>query len=167
MEFIDYTINWTKGEIQEALIMGFIGLVITISAFLFWCFGNTANAKAMFWPILIVGIIPFFMSFSGVYTNKKRIIEYQKEYKSNPVFFAKAEKIRVENFDKIFKITYPTALIMLITGAVLFVLLSSPIWKSISLALIILGLMTFFIDHFAEERARIYLEEIDKFLNKL
>lgn len=56
---------------------------------------------------------------------------------------------------------------MTIVGALLFFLFASPIWKAISLAMMTLGLMTYFIDHFAKERADIYLRYIDAYLVKV
>ena len=164
MEFIEHTINWAKGEIQEAIIMGIVGLLIIVSALLFWKFGNTPNAKALVLPLLVVGLLPFVNSFSGVNSNNKRIVEYTQQYMANPPAFIKAEKERVESFDEIFKYTYPMAIILTIGGAILFFLFGSPTWKAISLAMMSLGLMTYFIDHFAAERAEIYLQQINKAL---
>lgn len=161
MEFIIHTINWAKGEITEAIISGIIGLLIIIGALLFWKFGNTPNAKAMVIPLIVVGLIPLVASISGVYTNKNRIIEYSKQYDSNPQAFVLSEKERVEGFDNIFKYSYPAAIIMVIGGAILFFVLKSPNWKAISLALMIMGLMAYFIDFFAAERAKNYLEKIN------
>ncbi|MCT4588917.1 MAG: hypothetical protein N4A71_13930 [Carboxylicivirga sp.] len=163
MEFIEHTINWAKGEIQEAIIMGIAGLMIIISALLFWKFGNTPYAKAMVLPLLVVGLLPFINSFSGVKSNKTRIVEYTKQYEANPQAFVLSEKERVESFDEIFKYTYPMAIILTIGGAILFFIVGkSPAWKAISLAMITLGLMTYVIDHFAAERADIYLEKINE-----
>jgi hypothetical protein len=164
MEFIQHSINWAKGEIQEAVIMGIVGLIIIVSALLFWKYGNTPNAKAMLWPLLVVGLIPFIMSFSGVYSNKTRIVEYTTQYEANPKAFIQSEKERVESFDEIFKYSYPAAIIMVIGGAILFFVLKTPNWKAISLALMVMGLMAYFIDHFAAERADIYYKQIKKSL---
>ncbi|GAB3650916.1 hypothetical protein GCM10028791_18880 [Echinicola sediminis] len=162
MEFIQHIINWAKGEIQEAVIMGSVGLMIVVSALLFWKFGNTPNAKAMVWPLLTVGLIPLIMSFSGVYSNKTRIVEYTKQFNVNPKAFIASKKKRVEGFDEIFKYSYPAAIIMVIGGAILFFVFNSPHWKAISLSLMLLGLMVYFIDYFAAERAEKYLEQINK-----
>jgi len=160
MELIQHTINWTKGEIEEALIMGIVGFLFVISALLFWKLGNTPNAKAMVLPLLIVGMIPLVAGVSGVYTNKKRMIEYTKQYHADPAAFIQSEKERVEAFDEIFKYSYPAAIILLIGGAILFFVFKSPNWKAVSLSLMLIGLMAYFIDHFVAERADKYLEEI-------
>lgn len=161
MEFIQHTINWAKGEIFEATIMGVIGALIVLCSILFWKYGNTPSAKAMTIPLLVVGSIPLIMGISGVITNKKRISVYEEAYQKDKESFVLSEKERVESFDNIFKYSYPAAIILVISGAILFFLLSSPNWKAISLALMMLGLMAYFLDHFAAERAEIYLTHIE------
>lgn len=165
MELIDHTINWAKGEIAEATIMGIFGALLVTCSILLWKFGNTPNTKALFIPLLIVGLIPFIMGISGVISNKNRIPSYQKAWETDKQEFILSEKARVEGFDEIFKYSYPAAIIMVITGAILFFISSTPLWKSISLALMTLGLLAYFIDFFAAERADIYLNHIKKALN--
>lgn len=162
MEFSQHTINWAKGEILEAIIMGTIGLLIVVSSLLFWKFGHTPYAKAMVIPLLVVGLIPVIAGISGVISNTNRIETYQESYAQNPTAFVQAEKARVERFEDIFKYSYPAAIIMVIGGAVLFFFISLANWKAISLALMVLGVMAYFIDHFAKERADRYLVEIEK-----
>lgn len=54
---------------------------------------------------------------------------------------------------------------MIIGGAILFFILKTSTGKAISLTMMCLGLMTYFIDHFAKERADMYLEYINSALN--
>ena len=165
MELIQHTINWAKGEILEAIIMGIFGALIVVCSLLLWKFGTTPNAKTLFIPLLIVGCIPLLSGISGVITNKNRIPEYEAAWQQDKQSFIMAEKERVEGFDAIFKYTYPGSLILVMGGAILFFLLGSPQWKAISLAMMVMGLMAYFIDHFAAERADIYLEHIKKALS--
>ena len=167
MEFIDHTINWTKGEILEATIMGIVGLLILIAGVLFWKYGNTPYAKAMIWPILITGLLLAVMGIYGVIYNKNRIKVYQQKWEQNPTEFVQSEKARVENFDNIFKYSYPAMVTMVVAGAILFFVFKNPNAKAICLALMLLGLAGYFIDHFAAERGEIYYKEIIKFSTKL
>lgn len=82
----------------------------------------------------------------------------KKLAKMNPEDFVKNEKVRVEDFDNIFKYTYPMAIILVVVGGILFFVLKSANWKAISLAMMTMGLMTYFIDHFSRECADIYYE---------
>lgn len=113
---------------------------------------------------MIVGFIPLFFGISGAISKNRSIPEYTALWEQNEQSFISAEKERVESFDKIFKYSYPAAIIFVIGGAILFFLVSSPNWKAISLAMMVLGLMAYFVDHFAAERAEIYLKEINKAL---
>lgn len=160
MDFIQHTVNWSKGEITEAIIMGIFGIIIVLSSVLLWKFGDTPYAKALVIPLFVVGIIPVIMGISGTISNKNRIPVYQNAWQQDKQGFIQAEKERVEGFDEIFKYSYPAAIILVIGGAILFFLLKSPTWKGISLAMMVMGLMAYFIDHFAAERAAIYLEHI-------
>ncbi|NOU59647.1 hypothetical protein [Marinifilum caeruleilacunae] len=160
MEFVQHSINWAKGETTEAIITAIFGLLIVICSLAFWKFGNTPNGKALIIPLLIVGIIPLFFGISGAISNNNRIEAYQQAWQENPQKFMQDEKLRVERFDQIFKYTYPMAITLSIGGAILFFLLGSPNWKAISLAMMTMGLMAYFIDHFAAERAEIYLKQI-------
>lgn len=164
MELIQHTINWAKGEILEATIMAIFGVLIVICSLLFWKYGSTPYSKAMFVPLLVVGLIPFLTGISNVINNKNRISVYQEAWQQDSHEFILAEKERVEGFDEIFKYTYPFGFIMIVGGAVLFFLSRIPIWKAISIAMMVLGLMTYVIDHFAAERADIYLKYIEEAL---
>lgn len=166
MELIQHTINWIKGEILEAMIMAAFGALIILCSTLLWKFGTTPYSKALIIPLFVVGFIPLFMGFSGAIMNKSRIPVYQEAWQQDKHQFMLAERERVKSFDEIFKYSYPAAIIFTIGGAILFFLVGSPNWKAISLAMMTLGLMAYFIDHFAAERAEIYLEYIEKAIEK-
>lgn len=165
MELIQHTINWAKGEMLEAIIMAIFGVIIVLSSLLLWKYG-TPYGKALFIPLLIVGIIPLIMGITGAISNKNRIPVYESAWQKDPAAFVLHEKERVEGFDEIFKYTYPMAIILTVAGAILFFLWGSPLGKGISLAMMTLGLMTYFIDHFAAERADIYMEYIMQAMKK-
>ncbi|GEM_PF-345572 len=160
MDLIYHTINWLKGEILESLITGLVGLLITVAALLFWRYGNTPYGRALIIPLLVVGVIPFIMGISGAVSNYNKIAVYQKQCEQDREHFTVSEKNRVERFDNIFRYTYPMAIILVTGGAILFFILRSPTFKAISLAMMLLGVMTYFIDHFAKERADIYYQHI-------
>ena len=167
MEFIQHTLNWTKGEILEASIMTAVGLIILTGGILFWMYGNTPNAKAMAWPLIVIALLPLAAGPWGIYTNRQRAVEYQAQWEVNPTEFVQSEKARVEGFEAIFKITFPSALILVIAGAVMYYLVGGPNLQAIALGMVLLGLMTYFIDHFAQERGLMYLEHIDAELARI
>lgn len=160
MEFIQHTLNWTKGEIIEATTFGIAGLLVLIAGVLFWKFGGTINAKALVLPLIITGFLFAAIGTFGVYNNQQRLSKYKASYQENPTEFIKSEKARVEGFDDIFKYSFPAALIFTIGGALIFFFSNGANIRAISLAFIIIGLFVYFIDFFAEERAKNYYKEI-------
>lgn len=161
MEIIEHSLTWIKGEIFEARLILLFSLLTILSAFLFWKVGATPNAKAMLFPLLVAGIMFGTIGIGMLYNNPKRVVEFQKTFTENPKAFTNSEKERVETFVG----WYPkTRIIFAILGAVgifTYMLWASPIGRAIGIALIIMMLATFVIDHFSEERAEIYYKKIE------
>jgi len=162
MEFIKHALNWCNGEIFEGKMVALFGIVVVVISILFWKFGATPFAKAMFIPLLVVGL--FYTAVGGtlIINNKKRIAEYQVAYKENPTEFVKSEKDRTESFIK----WYPYTMYIM-SGIIIIGLGSYMFWggawgRAIGLSSILLGFSTLFLDHFSEERAEVYHQSIVK-----
>lgn len=105
MTLIDYTINWIKGELFEAKLIVTFGIITIIGAFLFGKIGTTPNAKALFVPLIIAGIIYSAIGSGMLYSNPKRMIELSQNYQQDKVEFAKSEKKRVNDFQYGYKVS--------------------------------------------------------------
>ena len=162
MEFIQHSTNWCKGEIFEALWILFFGILIIFSAFLFYKIGTTPGAKAMLYPLLLIGIVVGSIGSGMIYNNSKRIVEFQKAYEKNPQAFILSEKERTENFISWYPKTRWIFAIPGIMGILVFMFWAIPIGRAIGISLIFMMLTTFVIDHFSEERALIYREKIEE-----
>ena len=92
-------------------------------------------------PLIITGLIPVIMSITGIYTYQKSIPKYLETWKYDPAGFVQAEKDRVEGYDKIFRYSYPSAIILVVGGVILFFLVLSPNWKAICLSLMLIGII--------------------------
>ncbi len=57
MELINHTLNWTRGEIFEGLIIAISGVATLCCTFLFWKLGTTPNAKAFVIPLLVFALL--------------------------------------------------------------------------------------------------------------
>jgi hypothetical protein len=99
MDIIQYTINWVKGEIFEANIIGVFGLMTIICSLLFWIFGANLNSKAVIIHFLLVGIFFLITAISGIVNNKMRVIEYTDAYQRNKVelVFNEKKELRTSN----------------------------------------------------------------------
>jgi len=158
MEFIQHTIAWCKGEIFEGRLILLSGIVVIALAFLFYKIGTTPNAKALFYPLLVLGILYVGIGFTMSYSNPKRIIEFQKAFTENPEDFIQSEKERVEGFQYMYTLIMATASFTF--ALLVFWFSSSPTLKAVAITVAILGISGLVIDHFSEERAANYYQHI-------
>jgi hypothetical protein len=160
MDFLQQTINWVKGEIFEAIIIGSFGLLTIICSLLLWKFGETPNAKAAIIPLAIVGIFFLAVAIWGIASNNKRLPQYTEAFINDKTEFVKSEKKRVEDFQYLYKMTIIIASVGFAIAICFFLFTNNHILKAIGLALIILGLAGLIIDYFSKERADTYYKAI-------
>lgn len=160
MEFVQHSINWSKGEIFEATIIGLFGVLLIVTGFLFWKLGATPGAKAMLIPTLTIGLF-FVISGTSMYvSNQKRIPAFEKAYADSPLSFIEAERARVEGFQYMYTITNILAPACFVLATAFFWLSLNPHLRATGIALVVFGLSGLMIDFFSKERADIYYQQI-------
>lgn len=160
MELIQYTHDWIKGELFESKLITLVSITLIVIALLFYFFGNTPNAKAMLFPLIIVGIIFTSVGVGMLNNNLKRTDKFNLAYQNSPQEFASSEKARCEVFMPWYSTSRWIVSALGILGILIFVFWSAPIGRAIGISLILITLMAFVVDHFSEERANIYYEKI-------
>lgn len=166
MNLIDYTINWIKGELFEAKLIVTFGIFTILAGFMFWKIGTTPNAKALFIPLVVVGLIYSVIGGGMLYSNPKRMAELPQSYQRDKAEFAKLEKKRVEDFQYGYKISKIVATIFFALTLIIFWTSKKPTWMGIGLALAYFALAGLVVDYFSQERADIYYTEILKEIKK-
>ena len=96
VEFVQLTLDWCRGEIFEGTLAAIFGLVVATGAFLFWKLGDTPYSKALFVPMLIVGLLYLAAGIGLVIVNNERIAEFPEQYARSPAEFVTAETARVD-----------------------------------------------------------------------
>ena len=160
MDFINHTINWCKGEIFEGKLSLLFGAIIFIISFCYLKLGTTSHAKAMFWPLLVVALISISAGIYLLTTNSKRILEYPTKYGENQIVFVQAEKNRTEEFIGWYPKTQKILFVLMVAGMLCMIFSHSAIIRAIGIGLMLLSIYGFVLDHFSEERANIYHDEI-------
>lgn len=166
MNLIDYTTNWIKGELFEAKLIVAFGILTLIAGFLFWKTGTTPNAKALFFPFIMVGAIYSAIGGGMLYSNPKRMIELPQKYEQDKTAFAKSEKKRVDDFQYGYKVSKIVATIFFTLTLIIFWTTKNATWMGIGIALTYFALAGLVIDYFSQERADIYYSEILKEIEK-
>ncbi len=162
MEFITHTTNWIKGELLESTLIITFSILLLISAFLFWKFGATPNAKVIILPLAIVGLLLCSVGASMYVSNQKRLTESKLKLEPNSVEFIQFEKKRVEAFQYMYQISKGIAVVTFVFAIFAFGFTKNATIQGIAIALLIVGISGLIIDYFSEERAAIYYSEILK-----
>ena len=165
MDFFQNTVNWIKGELFEASLILSFGIVTVIAAFLFWKAGTTPNAKALFFPLLVSGLVYTAIGTGMQINNPKRMTLYQHEYKVNKEAFIQAEKKRVEDFQYGYIISKVVASLLFPATLLIFWLTKNPTWQGIGIGLAYFALAGLVVDYFSQERADIYYKAIQQGLS--
>lgn len=165
MELINYTNKWLEGEIFEGYAIMIAGIAMLILTFFVWRFGTSDAARAIWIPMLIVGLLHIGTGVGMVITNNHRIEQFSQEYKQQtPAEFAQKEKARVDGFMGIYPQTIIWAAVLLVIGICLFSFCSAHWIRGTALVLIYLALSLLVIDYFSKARAITYQKHINDFL---
>ena len=160
MDIIDHTLQWCKGEIFEGKLSLLFGVCVLIISLAYFKWGSTPGARAMFIPLLIVALFVIGAGLYLVNTNQKRIPRYEIQYIENPQQFIKNEKKRTAEFIKWYPITQKIFFVVMILGMLCLLLSNAPNIRAIGIALMLLSIYVFVLDHFSEERAAFYYSKI-------
>lgn len=160
MSFFSSTSAWIKGELFEALLILSFGLLTLITGFLFWKIGTTANSKALFLPLLIIGLIYAAIGGGMLVSNKKRMAEFPKAYEKDNTAFIQAEKKRVEDFQYGYTTSKIVASICFPLTLLIFWYTKNPTWQGVGIGLSYFALTGLVVDYFSQERAAIYYKTI-------
>ncbi len=114
----------------------------------------------MFLPFLLLGLLASGTGPGLIFTNKKRLVDYQQAFDENASEFVISEKDRTEGFIKWYPYTMYGMSAFIIAGIALFLFLPTANGRASGLAIILLGFSILFLDHFSEERAHRYHEKI-------
>lgn len=166
MNFLKHTISWCKGEIFEGRMILLFGLLLLFASISFWRFGNTPISKTFIIPTLVCAVICIAIGINANISNNRRIVDFTKTYNTNAGDFVRQEKARTENFIKWYPNTRYGAAITIIICLIAYIFSINHSLKSIALCLIIMAFALLVIDYFSEQRAMVYHNQIEAYLNK-
>ena len=139
MTALDHAFKWIDGELVAGGALVAFGLLLVGCGGLLWRFGESAAARAMVVPLLVMGGLIAALSAVGTLNNVCRIAEFREAYAVDPAAFVEQEVARVQGFMSWYVYTFVCASILIVAGATAFLIAGAPLWKSIGLALIVLG----------------------------
>jgi hypothetical protein len=160
VDLIRHSHTWVRGEIFEMVMITITGGLLGVAGLAFARFGATPLAKALLVPLLVLGLLFASIGISGYVSNKRRLSAFERDFRQNPIAFARAEKARVEGFQYLYTITLVLAPISFGLASGLFWLTLAPRVRAAGIALVMFGLLGLVIDAFSKERADIYYAKV-------
>lgn len=160
MKFVEYSIQWAKGEQFEGWCIAIEGIFILFLAFILWKFGSSLNAKSLVIPSLIFGLLFSLMGTYMIYANGQRQVTFRQSFEINSEQFLKDEKKRVEDFQFMYPASLAISAICFLVTLVAFVWADNPNFHAIGIILSVFGLSLIVIDYFSKERAMTYYQHI-------
>lgn len=157
MDILKIATDWAKDELISTSFFILVGIVFVAISFGFWQFGKTELAKAYIIPILVAGIFLMTVGFGLFFTNKGRVVQFEKAYNVSKTEFVQSEIERVEATLKEYKNIVFTAIpIIIVACALILFFVPTPGWRASMVSVIAMLSVILLIDGLAHARIAEY-----------
>jgi hypothetical protein len=160
MEILKLAIEWAKSEVFSTRFFIIFALLFLIASVGFWQLGKTDLAKAYTIPTLVAGLLLMTIGLGLFYTNKTRIVQFEKAYNSDVSSFYQSEIERTESTLKEYNVVFKVIPILIIVAALIMLFIDTPIWRAISITTIAMLIVILLIDGTAYSRIEVYHKEL-------
>ena len=161
--------RYFTAEKQESLLFLIVGIIAVMLAVVFWFFikSNPNFFKGAAIPLLAIGLIQMVVGYSVYSRTDKQKADIAYNIGMEPVNYVKQTELpRMKTVMKNFVIYRWVEIAFIITGLVLiFLFRSNPgksFWYGFGIALAIQALIMLGADYFAEQRGKVYTNELNK-----
>ena len=167
MELLKLSVEWAKAEVYSTCFFILFALFFVIVSIGFWQLGKTDLAKAYIIPTLIAGILLMIIGVGLVYTNTKRISEFETAYKEDASAFSVSEFDRIEATLKEYNtVVFKAIPILMILASLVLVFVDKPLWRAISITTIAMLIVILLIDGTAHARIQVYKAQLEEVSEK-
>lgn len=160
MELLKLATEWARAEVFSTRFFIFFALLFLIASVGFWQMGKTDLAKAYIIPTLVAGILLMTIGLGLFYTNKTRIIQFEKAFNSDATAFYQSEIERSESTLKEYTVVFKVIPILIIMAALLILFIHTPTWRAIGITIIAMLIIILLVDGTAHARIEAYHKEL-------
>lgn len=163
MDILKLATDWAKAEVFSTRFFIVFAILFLIASFGFWQLGKTQLAKAYIIPTVVAGILLLTIGLGLFYTNKSRIIAFEKAFNANEMEFVASEIARAESTLREYKtIVFKAIPIIIIIAALVIMFVNKPTWRAASITSIAMLIVILLIDGTAHARIETYNEQLQK-----
>ena len=160
MELLKLATEWAKAEVFSTRFFILFALLFLIASAGFWQLGKTDLAKAYVIPTLVAGLILLTIGLGLFYTNKSRVVQFEKAFNADAPAFYETEIERSESTLKEYTVVFKVIPILIIVAALLILFINTPTWRAISITTIAMLIVILLIDGTAHARIEAYHKEL-------
>lgn len=160
MELLKLATEWAKAEVFSTRFFILFALLFLIASAGFWQLGKTDLAKAYVIPTLVAGLILVTIGLGLFYTNKSRVVQFEKAFNADAPAFYETEIERSESTLKEYTVVFKVIPILIIVAALLILFINTPTWRAISITTIAMLIVILLIDGTAHARIEAYHKEL-------
>ena len=160
MEILKLATEWAKAEVFSTRFFIIFAILFLIASIGFWQLGKTDLAKAYIIPSLVAGLLLMTIGLGLFYTNKSRIIQFEKAFNTDASSFYQSEIERSESTLKEYSVVFKVIPILIIVAALLILFINTPTWRAISITTIAMLVVILLVDGTAHSRIENYHIEL-------
>ena len=161
MDILKTATEWAKAELFSTPFFILFGVLFIAASFGFWQLGKTDMAKAYIIPLLIAGALLMTIGFGLFFTNKSRIVAFEKAYNNDASAFVQSEIERTEATLKEYNNIVFTAIPLIIAACALVIFfVNTPIWRASMITTIAMLVVILLIDGTAHSRIEAYNKQL-------
>ncbi len=158
-------VKYFTAEKNESLIFIAIGIIATVIAFYGYFFIKTEYFKGLFYPLLLVAAIQIFVGTTVYFRSPKDIERVTQQLKETPEKLKSEELPRMIVVNKNFVIYRYVEIALAILGILIMVFMGRVgFWGGVGAGLTVQALLMLSADYFAEQRALVYTDLLNKFI---
>ncbi|MEP5153253.1 hypothetical protein [Planktotalea sp.] len=157
MDILKTAIEWTKAEMFSSSFFILFGIGFLAASFGFWQLGKIEVARAYVVPMLIAGILLLIVGLGIFFPAKARGTGFAEAYALDAQAFISTELAKAERILGAYRFAVYRAIPLIIAlCAVLFVVLSAPVWRASFVTTIAMMAVIMVIDTNANTRLEAY-----------
>lgn len=161
MEILKAATEWAKAEVFSTSFFILFGIGFVAASIGFWQLGKTDLAKAYIIPTLVAGILLLTIGLGLFFTNKARITQFEKDYKTDATAFVESELARTESTLKEYKNMVFTAIPLIMAAcALVLMFVNTPIWRASMITSIAMLVVILLVDGTASARIDNYNKQL-------
>ncbi|MAU15450.1 MAG: hypothetical protein CMH46_07915 [Muricauda sp.] len=170
MDILKAATDWAKAELFSTPFFMLFGVAFLVASLGFWQLGKTEMARAYIIPTLVAGALLLIIGLGLFFTNKARIPQFEKAYRTDVAAFVASERERTEATLKEYNTVVFTATpIIIAICALVLLFVSTPIWRASMITTIAMLVVILLVDGTAHARMDAYNKELllaEKDINK-